>query len=186
MDKNRQTICVFCGSSPGNSPAYAAAAKETGSLIAKHGYAMIFGGGGLGLMGETARAVRDGGAPVTGILPDFLRHLEPPLAHGETVRIVPDLFHRKQDMILSSDAFIVLPGGLGTLDELFEIITAAQLDVHHKPVVLLNTNGYYEPLLALLKHVVDEGFAKPSVFNIYRVRDTPAETIAYLTQALDS
>ncbi|HWA31269.1 MAG TPA: TIGR00730 family Rossman fold protein [Rhizomicrobium sp.] len=186
MDKKTRTICVFCGSSYGNNDAYAAAAKDVGSLIAREGYAMIFGGGGLGLMGETARAVRDGGAKVTGILPDFLRHLEPPLARGEEVRVVPDLFHRKQDMILSSDAFIILPGGLGTLDELFEVVTSAQLDVHHKPVVLLNTNGFYDPLLALLRHVVDEGFAKPAVFDLYRVRDTPAEAIAYITQALDS
>ena len=182
----KRTICVFCGSSFGNSAAYADAARETGQLIAAKGYTLVFGGGGLGLMGETARAARDGGAPVTGILPDFLRHLEPPLAHGETVRVVPDLFLRKQEMMATSDAFVILPGGMGTLDEFFEVATAAQLAVHAKPIVVLDVNGYYRPLIALVEHVVREGFAKPAALELYRVAKTPAEAMAMLTRALDS
>lgn len=185
MDKKTRTVCVFCGSSPGNGTAYAHAAKEIGSLIAKHGYALVFGGGGLGLMGETARAVRDGGAKVTGILPDFLRHLEPPLARGESVRVVRDLFERKRQM-LEADAFIILPGGLGTLDEFFEVVTSAQLEVHRRPIALLNTAGYYDPLIALMEHVAREGFAKPSSLNLYRVVRTPKEAMAFLKQALGS
>ncbi|HEY2032407.1 MAG TPA: TIGR00730 family Rossman fold protein [Rhizomicrobium sp.] len=186
MDKTKRTICVFCGSSMGSSEAFAEAARETGRLIAARGHVLLFGGGGLGLMGITARAARDGGAPVTGILPDFLRHLEPPLAQGETVRVVPDLFRRKDDMMASSDAFIILPGGMGTLDEFFEVVTSAQLSVHRKPIVLINTNGYYAPLIALIEHVVREGFAKPASLELYRVAATPEEAITMITQALDS
>jgi uncharacterized protein (TIGR00730 family) len=186
MNMDKRTICVFCGSSMGNSEAFAEAARETGRLIAKNGYAMVFGGGGLGLMGETARAVRDGGASVTGILPDFLRHLEPPLAQGETVRVVPDLFRRKDEMIARSDAFIILPGGLGTLDEFFEVVTSAQLGVHNKPIVVLNTAGFYDPLQALMDHVVRMGFAKPEALALYRVAVTPKDAMAIITQALDS
>ncbi|HSM94577.1 MAG TPA: TIGR00730 family Rossman fold protein [Rhizomicrobium sp.] len=186
MDKTKRSICVFCGSSPGNSGAFAEAARETGRLIAAQGYTLVFGGGGLGLMGETARAVRDSGAPVTGILPEFLRHLEPPLARGEQVRIVPDLYRRKDDMMASSDAFLILPGGLGTLDEFFEVVTSAQLGVHNKPIVVLNTERFYGPLQAMMEHVVRQGFAKPAALDLYRVAATPAEAMAMITQALGS
>ena len=182
MDKRKRTVCVFCGSSRGNKPSYAAAAKEIGNLIAREGFSLVCGGGGLGLMGETARAVRDGGAEVIGILPDFLRHLEPPLARGESVRVVPDLFERKRQM-LDADAFIVLPGGLGTMDEFYEVVTSAQLEVHRRPIVLLNVDGYYDPLIALMKHIVREGFAKPSSLDLYRVAATAKEAMAFLTQA---
>jgi uncharacterized protein (TIGR00730 family) len=184
MDNIRHNICVFCGSSPGRDPAFARAARETGQRIAEQGWSLVFGGGALGLMGEVARAARDHGANVTGILPDFLRHLEPPLTQGETVQIVPDLYRRKQQMIDSASGFIVLPGGLGTLDEFFEVVTSAQLAVHTKPVVLLNTNGYYRPLIALTEHIVREGFAKPDAAELYRVAETPKDAIAILTQAL--
>jgi len=186
MDKTKRAICVFCGSSMGNSEAFAAAARETGRLIAASGYAMVFGGGGLGLMGETARAVRDGGASVIGILPDFLRHLEPPLARGEEVRIVPDLYRRKNEMVEASDAFIILPGGLGTLDEFFEVVTSAQLGVHNKPIVVLNTGGFYDPLQALMDHVVRTGFAKPKALALYHIAATPKDAMTIITQALDS
>ena len=186
MDKTSRTICVFCGSSPGIREVYAEAARETGRLIAANGYAMVFGGGGLGLMGETARSVRDSGASVTGILPDFLRHLEPPLARGETVHIVPDLFRRKDEMMTLADAFIVLPGGLGTLDEFYEVVTSAQLGVHKKPIVVLNTGGFYDPLQAMMEHVVREGFAKPAAIALYRIAATPAEALAMIKQALGS
>lgn len=178
MDK--KTICVFCGSSLGDDPAYAAAARETGKLIAAKGWSLVFGGGGLGLMGEVARAARDGGAGVTGILPEFLRHLEPPLSQGETVEIAADLYDRKERMIAEADAFIVLPGGLGTLDEFYEVVTSAQLAVHSKPIVLVNTNGYYDPLIALMEHVIVHGFAQPVSRKLFRVAATPAEAFESL------
>src|SRR5579864_5388313 len=118
----RLTICVFCGSSHGVKPIYAATAKRLGEAIAEEGYGLLFGGGNVGLMGEVARAARDGGASVKGILPEFLRHLEPPLLTKEEVVVTPDLQTRKALMLALSDAFVVLPGGLGTLDEYFEIL----------------------------------------------------------------
>jgi hypothetical protein len=182
--KKRHTICVFCGSSPGSDPRYAQAARELGKLIASHGFALVFGGGNIGLMGETARAVRDGGAPVIGILPDFLRHLEPPLKSAEELIILPDLFQRKDRMIAMSDAFILLPGGLGTLDEFFEVVTSAQLHVHEKPIIAVNVAGFFDPLRALLDHVIAQGFAKPDAHNLYKFADTPKQALELVTEAM--
>lgn len=185
MDKTQHRICVFCGSSSGNNEIFAEAARESGRLIAAHGYSLVFGGGGLGLMGEVARAARDGGAPVTGILPEFLSHLEPPLASGETVVLVPDMFTRKQRMLATSDAFLVLPGGIGTLDEFFEVIVAKQLGQLRKPLVLLNLNGYFDPLIALLDHTASMEFVQPTLEKLFRVAASPDQAVAFLTRALD-
>ncbi|HEX4296010.1 MAG TPA: TIGR00730 family Rossman fold protein, partial [Rhizomicrobium sp.] len=119
---NKPTICVFCGSSPGSDPAYARDAARFGTLLAEHGCNLLFGGGYVGLMGEVAHAARQGGALVTGVLPDFLRHLEPPSHDAQRIVITPDLQERKRLMLSLSDGFAVLPGGLGTLDEFFEVI----------------------------------------------------------------
>lgn len=181
--KKRHTVCVFCGSSPGADPRYAQAARALGVLIAKGGFSLVFGGGDIGLMGETARAVRDGGAPVIGILPSFLRHLEPPLKSAEELIVLPDLFQRKDRMIAMSDAFILLPGGLGTLDEFFEVVTAAQLHVHTKPIVAVNVAGFYDPLRALLDHVIAQGFARSEVHTLYKFADTPEQALRFITEA---
>ena len=181
---NRGSVCVFCGSSFGANPAYAEAARRFGALLAEREFAMVFGGGGLGLMGETARAACDAGARVQGILPDFLKHLEPPLKTGEQVIITPDLFIRKAQMMEQADAFAVLPGGNGTMDEFFEILTSAQLDVHTKPIVLVNVEGYFEPLIALLDHIVAKGFAAPDIRKLFHVCATPDEAIALLWNLL--
>lgn len=182
--KKRHTICVFCGSSPGADPRYAEAARDLGKRIAAAGFALVFGGGNIGLMGETARAARDGGAPVVGILPNFLRHLEPPLKSAEELIILPDLFQRKDRMIAMSDAFILLPGGLGTLDEFFEVVTSAQLHVHDKPIVVVNVAGFYDPLRALLDHVIAQGFARPEVHKLYEFADTPKQAMARVTESI--
>jgi uncharacterized protein (TIGR00730 family) len=182
--KKRLSICVFCGSSFGTDPAYAAAAKRLGELIAASGYGLVFGGGNVGLMGETARAARDGGVPVQGILPEFLKHMEPPLKAKEEVIITPDLQSRKTLMIASSDAFVILPGGLGTLDEYFEVVTSAQLRVFKKPIVVVDTQGYYAPLMALMKHVVAQGFAKPEALALHHTVATPDEAVAVLNRVL--
>ena len=119
---------------------------------------MVFGGGDVGLMGEAARAARGAGAPILGVLPEFLRYAEPPLRSGETIEIVPDFYSRKERMIARSDAFLVLPGGIGTLDELIEALSWAQLGLHDKPCGLLDTDGYFAALRAWFDHAVDEGF----------------------------
>ncbi|HEY7979021.1 MAG TPA: TIGR00730 family Rossman fold protein [Rhizomicrobium sp.] len=186
MDKPRHSICVFCGSSFGSNPVFAEAARETGRLIASHGYDMVFGGGGVGLMGETARAARDGGAKVTGILPAFLRGLEPPLASGEIVEIVPDMGVRKRRMLEMSDGFIILPGGIGTLDEFFEVIVEKQLGQLDKPIVVLNLNHCYDPLIQLLNHTASLEFVRPDLEHLFRVALSPDQAMAYLTRVLES
>ena len=186
MDKPRRSICVFCGSSLGSDAIFAEAARETGRLIAAHGYDMVFGGGGLGLMGETARAARDGGAKVTGILPAFLRRLEPPLDSGEIVEIVPDMGVRKRRMLGMSDAFVILPGGIGTLDEFFEVIVEKQLGQLHKPIVILNLKNCYDPLIQLLTHTASLEFVRPDLEHLFRVALSPDQALAYITRVLDS
>jgi uncharacterized protein (TIGR00730 family) len=183
--KAAQTICVFCGSSPGEGDNYMDVARRFGTLVGQAGFRFLFGGGRLGLMGAAAVAAHEAGAKVTGIMPEFLRHLEPLLkGEMEEVLLVPDLFVRKERMIAMSDAFAVLPGGLGTLDELFEVVTSAQLQVHAKPVVLLNTNGFFDPLLSMVEKIVSEGFAQPQSLKLYSVTKTPAEAIEFLTTRL--
>jgi uncharacterized protein (TIGR00730 family) len=178
-----KAVCIFCGSSEGKDPAFAAAAEEMGRRLAEAGYSMVFGGGDIGLMGETARAVRKGGRRVRGILPEFLSHLEPPMPSGETVELTADLQERKRRMLELAQAFIILPGGLGTLDEFFEVVTSAQLGVFAKPIVVLDTKGYYAPLKALMEHVVVHGFAKPDSLRLYRFVATPKDAIAALRAA---
>jgi uncharacterized protein (TIGR00730 family) len=186
MVKSRHSVCVFCGSSFGRDPVFAEAARETGRLIAAHGYDMVFGGGGVGLMGETAKAARDGGAKVTGILPEFLRGQEPPLASGETIEIVPDMGVRKRRMLELSDAFVILPGGIGTLDEFFEVIVEKQLGQLPKPIVILNLNHFYDPLIQLLNHTASLEFVRPDLEHLFRVALSPDQAMAYIMRVLDS
>jgi uncharacterized protein (TIGR00730 family) len=145
---------------------------------------LFFGGGGLGLMGETARAVRDGGAHVLGILPEFLRYVEPPLKSGEELIVTPNMQERKLRMLSLSDAFISLPGGIGTYDEFMEFLGTKQLGVHAKPMVLINALGYFDPLIAALDHVVREGFALANISELYQVVNTPEEAMAFVTEKL--
>jgi uncharacterized protein (TIGR00730 family) len=179
-----RAICVFAGSSPGRDEGYREVARDVGALIAKHGFSLVFGGGGLGLMGELARAAREGGASVRGILPNFLRHAEPPPESGVAIDFVPDLFTRKKRMMELSDAFVVLPGGLGTLDEFFEVVTTAQLGLHEAPIALINWRGFYDPLLQFVAQARDAGFVYGEVENLYRVASSPEEAFEYLAPAL--
>jgi uncharacterized protein (TIGR00730 family) len=152
------SVCVYCGSSSGDLSDYATAARELGMLLAKRNIRLVFGGGSVGLMGVLADAVLEAGGKVTGVIPNGLRTRE--LAHeGVTEMIAVDSMHaRKQRMVDLADAFIALPGGIGTLDELFETWTWLQLGIHAKPVGLLNVAGYYDPLLAFLQQMSDRQF----------------------------
>jgi len=184
MDMSPPAICVFCGSSFGARPDYRAAAQALGSSIGARGWSMVFGGGGNGLMGEAARAAHDSGAKVLGVLPEFLRRIEVPLGgDAEDLVIVPDMQIRKQKMLAAADAFVILPGGLGTLDEIFEVLSTAQLKVHAKPIVILDTGGFYAPLWPLLEKVVAEGFAR-DVGALYRVAKTPDEALDLIAALL--
>src|ERR1700722_15978293 len=184
MDNKKPAICVFCGSSFGANPAFREAARDLGAGIARLGFSLVFGGGGLGLMGDVAKAAEAGGAPVQGIIPAFLQSLEPPVNAEEKLIVTPHIQERKALMLQMSDAFVVLPGGLGTLDEFFEVATEAQLGVHKKPIIVVNVNGYYNALDALLRHVVGAGLAKDMIFKLYHLADGPEDALKILADAL--
>jgi uncharacterized protein (TIGR00730 family) len=154
-------VCVFCGSAPGSDPAYAAAARAVGAELARRGLGLVYGGGRVGLMGEVANGALAAGGTVVGVIPEALSAKE--IAHdGVTELVIVGTMHaRKALMADRSDAFLALPGGFGTCDELFEILTWGQLGIHRKPVGLLNVNGFFTPLLAWLDHVVAAGLLKP-------------------------
>ncbi len=152
-----QSLCVFCGSRGGSNPAFTEAACETGRLLGERGIRLIYGGGSLGLMGTLADACLEAGGEVIGVIPDFLMGLE--LGHRGVTRLetVPDMLSRKQRMADLSDAFLSLPGGIGTLDELFEMLTWVRLGVHAKPNALLNVDGFYDELIAFCHRTQVEG-----------------------------
>jgi len=153
------SLCIFCGSQTGSDPVYAAAARDLGQAMAAQGVTLVFGGGRVGLMGVAADTVLAGGGQVVGVIPGFLKDKE--LAHGGATEmiVVPDMHTRKRVMFERSDAFCILPGGVGTMDEMFEIITWRQLHLHNKPIVVLNVAGYWDPLVELLDRMIGEGFA---------------------------
>jgi uncharacterized protein (TIGR00730 family) len=183
--KKKHAICVFCGSSFGHDPRFRDAARKMGEGIAKAGWSLVFGGGGNGLMGEVAKAVQQGGGEVQGIMPAFLQALEPPVSEEEKLIVTPHIQERKALMLKMSDAFVVLPGGLGTLDEFFEVSTEAQLSVHNKPIVVVNVDGYYDALDAMLRAIVERGFAKDSVFKLYHLAEGSDAALKILKDTLD-
>jgi uncharacterized protein (TIGR00730 family) len=173
-------VCVFCGSSPGARPEYADAARGLGTVLAERGIGLVYGGGHVGLMGAVADAVLAAGGEVTGVI---TRHLwDKEVGHGGlTELLVVDSMHeRKLAMADRADAFIGLPGGVGTFEELFEVLTWTQLGIHHKPVGLLDVAGFYAPLLAFLDSVVEAGFVKPVHRGILRSADTSEAILAEL------
>jgi uncharacterized protein (TIGR00730 family) len=176
-DIGEASICVFCGSARGNDPAYVESARQLGADIAARGFRLVFGAGNVGLMGETARAAAAGGAPVIGVLPQYLRHVEPPLKSVAETIITPSIQERKERMIALSDAFVLLPGGLGTLDEFFEVLTEAQLGAHSKPIVVINLKGYFDPLQAMLTHVIAKGFASDVVLTHFKFASDVTEAL---------
>jgi uncharacterized protein (TIGR00730 family) len=166
---SRQAICVFCGSSHGADPVHTQAAQQFGTALAREGFDLVFGGGGVGLMGEVALAVSRGGGKVIGIIPGFLRHLEPPLEVSSQIVITENMNDRKARMFEAADGFAILPGGIGTLDEFAEVLTGAQLRQHAKPIVIVNIKNYFAPLIALLDHYVAQGFAGAGIHSLYKV-----------------
>jgi uncharacterized protein (TIGR00730 family) len=173
-------VCVFCGSRTGDRSEYAAAARELGAALVRQGLNLVFGGGHIGLMGVLADAVLAGGGEVIGVIPQALVDKE--LAHAgvKDMRIVPTMHTRKALMADLSDAFVALPGGYGTADELFEMLTWAQLRIHAKPTALLNTLGFFDPLLAWLDATVADGFVKPAHRNLLLVADKVDDLLAQL------
>jgi uncharacterized protein (TIGR00730 family) len=173
-------ICVFAGSSPGREASYVAAARDLGTLLARAGIGIVNGGGRVGLMGALSDAALEAGGRVVGVIPGGLATKE--LAHSalSELHVVASMHERKAMMAQLSDAFIALPGGLGTLEELFEVATWAQLGIHRKPIALMNVGGYYHPLLAFLAQSVREGFVREDHQKLIRVGNSPGEVLALL------
>ncbi|WP_164937663.1 TIGR00730 family Rossman fold protein [Bradyrhizobium guangxiense] len=155
-----KTVCVYCGSGPGTNPNFIEAAKALGKALADNKIRLVYGGGSLGLMGAVATSVLDHGGTVTGIIPDFLRMRENALTRVQEMVVTPDMHERKRLMFERSDAFVALPGGLGTLEELVEQLTWQQLGRHAKPVLLANIDNFWEPLFSLVAHMRQTEFIR--------------------------
>jgi uncharacterized protein (TIGR00730 family) len=177
-------VCVFCGSSTGINPAYAEAARSLGGLLARNKMRLIYGGGNVGLMGIVADAVMAGGGEVIGIIPDFLLKRE--VGHRGITRleVVETMHERKKRMADLADAFIALPGGWGTMEELTEVLTWRQLGLIKQPVGIINLNNFFDPLLDQLRKMVQEEFVRPAYLNVLLVETSPEKLLTAFTEAL--
>ncbi|WP_296424238.1 TIGR00730 family Rossman fold protein [Yoonia sp.] len=160
-----KSVCIYCGSRDGARPVYAAAALATGQMLAANGWRLVYGAGDVGLMGQVARAVQGAGGQTFGVIPTHLLDREAGKRDLNQFVITETMHERKKVMFMNADAVVVLPGGAGSLDEFFEALTWRQLGLHAKPIILLNIDGFWDPLSALLKHVVDQGFAGDDILS---------------------
>ncbi len=177
------TLCVYCGSRDGADPAYAAVAQAVGTWIGAHQGQLVYGGGGNGLMGRVARATRAAGGRVVGIIPEALRSIENLQTDCDETHVVQTMHERKRMMAERADAFVALPGGIGTFEEFFEVWTWRQLGYHDKPVGLLNTEGYYDGLVAFARHSVAQGFLSDAQLDLIRIDTDPARLLTTLVEA---
>lgn len=177
------SVCVYCGSAHGSDPAFADAAVALGRALAEAGIGLVYGGGDVGLMGTIARSVLDHGGRVTGIIPSFLKERENMILDAQETIVVPDMHTRKRLMFERADAFVALPGGIGTLEELVEQMTWAQLGRHDKPILILDIAGFWRPLLTLLAHMRRAGFIRPGAEIRYLVAERVEEVLPMLTAA---
>jgi uncharacterized protein (TIGR00730 family) len=186
---NIKTVCVYCGSGPGTNPRFVEAAIAFGKALAESGIRLVYGGGSIGLMGAVATSVLDHGGAVTGIIPDFLTARENALTRVQEMIVTPDMHERKRLMFERSDAFVALPGGIGTLEELVEQLTWQQLGRHSKPILLANIDGFWEPLLALFTHMRATQFIRPNlaveILKAERVEDILPRLRAAAARSLD-
>ena len=176
------SVCVFCGSRSGKNPAYAADATALGQRLAAAGLRLVYGAGDIGLMGLVARAAQEAGGDTFGVIPTHLLDLE--VGKQDLTRfIVTETMHeRKKVMVMNADAIVLLPGGAGSLDEFWEVLTWAQLGLHAKPIFVLNTAGYWDKLIALLDHVIAEGFADDSLRDLLTITADIDEVMAQLAE----
>ena len=175
MPSKSLSVCVFCGSRDGSDPAYAHSATELGTALATEGWRLVYGAGDVGLMGRTARAAQAAGGDTFGVIPIHLFEREVGKRDLSTFIVTENMHERKKVMYMNSDAIVMLPGGAGSVDEFFEVLTWRQLGLHQKPIILLNSAGYWDPLNALITHVIDQKFADPSLAGfIQTVPDVPA------------
>lgn len=178
-----RNICVYCGSGPGDDPAFVAAAKAFGQVLAENKIRLIYGGGSVGLMGSVAASVLDHGGEVTGVIPEFLKGRERPMSEVQELIVTRDMHERKRIMFERSDAFVALPGGIGTLEELVEQLTWAQLGRHKKPILIANIAGFWDPLCKLLAHMKDLSFIRANLEINLLVADTVEQILPMLRNA---
>ena len=182
--QRKKSICVYCAHRDGIKSNYLQAASDTGNMIARNGMRLVYGAGNVGLMGEVANSAQLGNAEVFGVIPEHLLEQEIGKQDIDTFIITENMHERKKIMVLNSDAFILLPGGFGSLDEFFELITWRQLGLHSKPCLIFNVNGYWDPLLKLIENQISEGFVQSNNKSFYSVVDTIDELETKLIQAL--
>lgn len=182
--QTRHSVCVYCGSRFGKDPAYKQAATDLGQSIANQGWRLVYGAGDVGLMGAVANGAQSAGGETFGVIPEHLLKWEVGKRDLTQFIVTENMHERKKVMYMNSDAIVVLPGGAGSLDELFEVLTWRQLGLHEKPIYLLNINGYWDPLLALLEHVIAEGFADASLQDYFTTLDSVADLTAALERDL--
>jgi len=183
-DRRLRALCVFCGSSAGTDPAFRRDATVLGKALAAHKADLVFGGGHVGLMGATADAALADGGRIVGVIPQFLVDKELAHSRANEMVIVPDMHTRKRAMFERSDAFCILAGGVGTLEEMFEIVTWRQLHLHNKPIIVLNTNGYWTGLLTQMDLIRDEGFAHHGHDALVTVLDRAEDVIPTVEREL--
>lgn len=176
-----QSVCLYCGSSNGVDARYQKIARDLSTALARRKLRIVYGGGHVGLMGIIADAALEAGARVIGIIPEHIRAMEVQHTGLTELHVVPDMHTRKRMMVERADAFVILPGGLGTLDETFEIITWKKLKLHDKPIIIFNQDGYWDPLIKLIEHTVKAGFAQPRDRTLFTVTTSIEETLAALT-----
>lgn len=180
-----KSVCVYCGSRAGVDPAYATDAHAIGEALAQNKWRLVYGAGDVGLMGTVARAAQGAGADTFGVIPQHLVDWEVGKTDLTTYIVTETMHERKKVMFMNCDAVVVLPGGAGSLDELFEALTWRQLGLHKKPIILLNTNDYWDPLMQLINHVVDQGFADASLIEYITVAPDPAAATQVLQDVLN-
>jgi len=174
------SVCVYCGSRAGGAPNYEAAATAFGRALADEGWRLVYGAGDVGLMGAVARAAQSAGALTFGVIPTHLLPKEVGKRDLTTFVITENMHERKKVMFMNSDAIVVLPGGAGSLDEFFEVLTWKQIGLHDKPIFLLSTDGYWKPLEGLIEHIISEGFAPMSTPSYFETVETVEELVAAL------
>lgn len=179
-----RSVCVYCGSRPGVDADHARVATELGTALAEENWQLVYGAGDVGLMGLVARATQQADGSTFGVIPVHLMDMEVGKRDLTSFIVTENMHERKKVMFMNSHAVVVMPGGAGTLDEFFEVLTWAQLGLHSKPIVLLNTNGFWAPLMGLVDHVIDEGFADKSLRDLIHVADDPAAVMDLLRDRL--
>ncbi|MEM0977649.1 MAG: TIGR00730 family Rossman fold protein [Pseudomonadota bacterium] len=175
-----KSVCVYCGSRSGRNPAYAAAARAFGEGLAKSGHRLVYGAGDVGLMGIVANAAAQVGGDIFGVIPEHLMLREIGKADITRFIVTESMHERKKVMFMNADIIVTLPGGAGSLDELYEVLTWKQIGLHTKPILLVNTEGYWTPLLKLIDHQIDEGFADQSFRALFEVCETVEQALTFI------